>query len=205
MSGADRADNEVFCLLAWAGIGPAHLLTARGRKTGRARTNPVILVKQGKQRWLVAPYGAVSWVLNARAAGQVTLRRGRDRQDCSVRGALSSTVRTQSAALHPYCPGHAALLPGEQGLTRSRLHHRSGPPSGIRGHPDRRGPALRQCRGQSPPAERSGTGRLVAAGPPGADAGTFIPVSTPVGRDKLEMKGQPWDMAPRAGARQWGG
>ena len=22
MSGADRADNEVFCLLAWAGIGP---------------------------------------------------------------------------------------------------------------------------------------------------------------------------------------
>jgi hypothetical protein len=31
MSGADRADNEVFCLLARAGIGPAHLLTARGR------------------------------------------------------------------------------------------------------------------------------------------------------------------------------
>jgi hypothetical protein len=57
-----------------------------------------------------------------------------------------------------------------------------------------------QCRGQSPPAERSGTGRLVAAGPPGTDAGTFIPVSTPVSRDKLEMQGQPWDMAPRAGA-----
>ncbi|HZC63823.1 MAG TPA: nitroreductase family deazaflavin-dependent oxidoreductase [Streptosporangiaceae bacterium] len=85
MTGADRVGNAIFCLLARAGIGPAHLLTTRGRKTGRAHTNPVILVKQGKQRWLVAPYGAVSWVLNARAAGQVTLRRGRDRQDCTVR------------------------------------------------------------------------------------------------------------------------
>ncbi len=85
MSGADRVGNAIFCLLARAGIGPAYLLTTRGRKTGRARSNPVILVKQGKQRWLVAPYGAVSWVLNARAAGQVTLRRGRDRQDCTVR------------------------------------------------------------------------------------------------------------------------
>jgi deazaflavin-dependent oxidoreductase (nitroreductase family) len=66
-------------MLARAGIGPAHLLTTRGRKTGRARTTPVILVQQDKQRWLVAPYGAVSWVLNARAAGRVTLRRGRDR------------------------------------------------------------------------------------------------------------------------------
>ena len=28
-------------------------------------------------KWLVAPYGPVSWVLNARAAGRVTLRRGR--------------------------------------------------------------------------------------------------------------------------------
>lgn len=85
MSGADRVGDAVFSLLARAGIGPAHLLITRGRKTGRARTNPVILVKQGKQRWLVAPYGAVSWVLNARAAGRVTLRRGRDRQDCTVR------------------------------------------------------------------------------------------------------------------------
>lgn len=84
-SGADRVGDAIFCLLARAGIGPAHLLTTRGRKTGQPRTNPVILVKQGKQRWLVAPYGAVSWVLNARAAGQVTLRRGRDRQVCAVR------------------------------------------------------------------------------------------------------------------------
>jgi len=67
-SGADRVGDAVFSILARAGIGPAHLLTTRGRTTGRARTAPVILVVQDQQRWLVAPYGAVSWVLNARAA-----------------------------------------------------------------------------------------------------------------------------------------
>ena len=85
MSGGDRVGNAIFAVLARAGIGPAHLLTTRGRKTGRSRTIPVILVQQDKQRWLVAPYGAVSWVLNARAASRVALRRGRDRQDYTIR------------------------------------------------------------------------------------------------------------------------
>ncbi len=85
MSRGDRVGNAIFSVLARAGIGPAHLLTTRGRKTGRPRTNPVVLVKQDKQRWLVAPYGAVSWVLNARAGGRVTLRRGRNRQDYAIR------------------------------------------------------------------------------------------------------------------------
>jgi len=85
MSGADRAGDAIFSWLARAGIGPAHLLTTRGRKTGRPRTTPVILVQQEQQRWLVAPYGAVSWVLNARAAGRVTLRRGRDSRDYTIR------------------------------------------------------------------------------------------------------------------------
>jgi len=81
----DRVGDAIFSALARAGIGPAHLLTTRGRKTGRPRTNPVILVVQGTRRWLVAPYGAVPWVLNARAAGRVTLRRGRDRHDYTIR------------------------------------------------------------------------------------------------------------------------
>jgi deazaflavin-dependent oxidoreductase (nitroreductase family) len=85
MSATDRVGNAVFSTLARAGIGPAHLLTTRGRKTGRPRTTPVILVRQDPKRWLVAPYGAVSWVLNARAAGRVTLRRGHDSRDYTIR------------------------------------------------------------------------------------------------------------------------
>src|SRR5215831_10108143 len=84
-SRGDRVGDAIFSVLARAGVGPVHLLTTRGRKTGRPRTTPVILVVQGQQRWLVAPYGAVPWVLNARAAGRVRLRRGRDRRDYTLR------------------------------------------------------------------------------------------------------------------------
>jgi deazaflavin-dependent oxidoreductase (nitroreductase family) len=83
--GSDRIGDAIFRALARTGTGPAHLLTTRGRKTGRLRTNPVVLVTQDRQQWLVAPYGAVSWVLNARAAGQVTLRRGRHSQTYTIR------------------------------------------------------------------------------------------------------------------------
>jgi len=84
-SRGDRVGDAIFSVLARAGVGPVHLLTTRGRKTGRPRTTPVILVVQGQQRWLVAPYGAVPWVLNARAARRVRLRRGRDRRDYTLR------------------------------------------------------------------------------------------------------------------------
>ena len=43
----------------------SYLLTTRGRKTGRPRTNPVVPVEHDRRRWLVAPYGPVSWVHNA--------------------------------------------------------------------------------------------------------------------------------------------
>ena len=83
---ADRVGNAIVSGLARAGIGPFWLLTTRGRKTGRPHTNPVTLVEQqdGTQ-WLVAPYGTVSWVRNARAAGRVSIRRGRRRFDYLIR------------------------------------------------------------------------------------------------------------------------
>jgi hypothetical protein len=37
-------------------------------------TNPVVPIDYDDKRWLVAPYGAVAWVRNARAAGRVSLR-----------------------------------------------------------------------------------------------------------------------------------
>jgi deazaflavin-dependent oxidoreductase (nitroreductase family) len=73
---ARHAENTVMTVLVGAGLVPhAFLLRTRGRKTGRRRTNPVIPVRHGATQWLVAPYGAVSWVHNARAAGQVSIGR----------------------------------------------------------------------------------------------------------------------------------
>jgi deazaflavin-dependent oxidoreductase (nitroreductase family) len=82
-----RFGNALAGMLARAGIGPFWLLTTRGRKTGRPHTSPVTLVEQDGRTWLVAPYGAVSWVHNARAAGRVGIRRGRGSFDHTIREA----------------------------------------------------------------------------------------------------------------------
>jgi deazaflavin-dependent oxidoreductase (nitroreductase family) len=72
--------------LVSAGLVPhSYLMTTRGCRTGRARRNPVLVVEHDGRRWLVAPYGAVSWVHNARAAGQVRLARRRDTGDYAIR------------------------------------------------------------------------------------------------------------------------
>ena len=73
-----RVVNCVVCGLLRVGFGPprTYLLTVRGRTTGQTHSTPVTLVDEAGQRWLVAPYGAVGWVRNARAAGEVTLSRG---------------------------------------------------------------------------------------------------------------------------------
>ncbi len=54
-----------------------HVLTVRGRKSGRSYSTPVQLVLDDGARWLVAPYGVREWVKNARAAGEVELTRAR--------------------------------------------------------------------------------------------------------------------------------
>lgn len=73
-----RALNAVVRPLARLGLtGPrTHLLTVPGRTTGKLWSTPVSIVRDGEERWLVAPYGDRNWVKNTRAAGSVELRRG---------------------------------------------------------------------------------------------------------------------------------
>jgi len=89
-----RLINVVIKRLALFGLGGRHtyLLTVRGRKTGRLHSTPVTLIEDGG-RWLVAPYGEVGWVRNARVAGKVTLRRG---------------SRVETVALEQVSPAEAA-------------------------------------------------------------------------------------------------
>jgi deazaflavin-dependent oxidoreductase (nitroreductase family) len=74
-----RLINSLVRALLQLGLNPPHtyLLTVPGRKTGKAYATPVTLVEETGERWLVAPYGEVGWVKNARAGGRVMLRRGR--------------------------------------------------------------------------------------------------------------------------------
>lgn len=81
-----RGLNAVVRPLARLGLaGPhTHVLTVRGRVSGKAWSTPVSIVGDGDERWLVAPFGERNWVRNARAAGWVELRRGRRRERLRV-------------------------------------------------------------------------------------------------------------------------
>lgn len=73
---ARRLVNALVKPLTRLGLAGRHtyILRVRGRKSGRIYETPVTLVEDG-ERFLVAPYGEVGWVRNARAAGEVELRR----------------------------------------------------------------------------------------------------------------------------------
>ena len=91
------------------------LLTTTGRRTGKSRTTPVRLVSLDGKRWLVAPYGVVAWVHNARAAGTVEVSRGRTHEVCSVREA---TPVEAARVLQRYVKVAPVVLPYfEAGLT----------------------------------------------------------------------------------------
>ena len=111
-----------------------YLLTVTGRKTGLPRTRPVALVEDGEQKWLVAPYGAVNWVYNARAAGQVTIACGAYQENFLIselpvkeRAPLLKQYITLFPITRPYFDAKytdpaAAFIPEAQGRPVFKLH-----------------------------------------------------------------------------------
>jgi len=84
---ARRAINVLYTRMVRRGHGPSflRLLTVRGRRTGEPRSTPVSVMELDHGRYLVAPYGPVSWVKNARVAGEVSLTRGDRTERFTVR------------------------------------------------------------------------------------------------------------------------
>jgi deazaflavin-dependent oxidoreductase (nitroreductase family) len=82
LSPGTRSINSLFRGLTRLGLGASyrHILTVPGRKSGRLYSTPVDVIELADQRWLVAGYGPTNWVRNVRAAGEVTLSRGRQSQ-----------------------------------------------------------------------------------------------------------------------------
>jgi hypothetical protein len=70
-----RFFNALMKAALKAGVGPSNtrLLMVQGRTSGRSYETPINLVVRAGQEYLVSPYGEVSWVKNARPAGEVTL------------------------------------------------------------------------------------------------------------------------------------
>jgi deazaflavin-dependent oxidoreductase (nitroreductase family) len=74
-----RLGNRMMRLLVGAGVpfGNTVLLTVCGRKSGQSYTNPVTILKQDGNRYIIAAYGMTSWVRNLRAAGEGTIKHAR--------------------------------------------------------------------------------------------------------------------------------
>ena len=81
-----RSVNALFGTLTRLGLGAKyrHILTVRGRKTGKPRSTPVDVMEVDGDLWLVAPYGEVNWVRNVRSAGAVDLARGRSSEHYGI-------------------------------------------------------------------------------------------------------------------------
>jgi deazaflavin-dependent oxidoreductase (nitroreductase family) len=84
-----RIENAILSAAIRLGIAPKgmHLVAVKGRATGELRETPIEPIDMDGKRWLVAPFGEVNWVRNARKAGKVRLRRGRTVEYLQVREA----------------------------------------------------------------------------------------------------------------------
>ena len=100
-----RLRDRMITLMLRKGVGPPglYLLTVPGRKTGISRTTPVAPLEDREGRWLVAPFGPGGWVRNARAAGRVTLSRGRTAETF---GATELTPAEAAPILRRYLAEH---------------------------------------------------------------------------------------------------
>jgi deazaflavin-dependent oxidoreductase (nitroreductase family) len=107
---ARRVVNMIVTVLLKAGLGPrsTYLMTTKGRRSGQLRTTPVTLVEHGTDRWLVAPYGSVSWVHNVRTDSAVELRRGRH---CERLCAQEVAAAVAGPVLHRYVQAVAVTRP----------------------------------------------------------------------------------------------
>ena len=83
------------------GLGPnyRYLLTVRGRKSGKDHSTPVTIVENENGRWLVAPYGEVNWVRNARVTGQLTLTRAGRSEKLTI---VEASPKESAAVLQKY-------------------------------------------------------------------------------------------------------
>jgi hypothetical protein len=78
-------DRVMVRMIRWNIAPPeTYVLTVRGRKTGKTHSLPIRPVERDGRRWLVAPYGEVGWVKNARAVGEVSLTRGKETETYKI-------------------------------------------------------------------------------------------------------------------------
>ncbi len=120
-SRTQRWANTFLTRVLRRGRGPRfmRLLSVRGRRSGEIRSTPVVPVRDGELTWVVAPFGEVGWVRNARVAGQIELSRGDDRTAYRVR---ELDEDESEPVLRRYLSTPARFFAGRQIRHASRPH-----------------------------------------------------------------------------------
>jgi len=82
----ERLFNRTLAWLVGVGLvrGHFYVLEVAGRKSGKPISMPVDLLELNGRRYLVSARGESNWVHNARAAGEIILKRGRRRERFSI-------------------------------------------------------------------------------------------------------------------------
>jgi deazaflavin-dependent oxidoreductase (nitroreductase family) len=86
-SRVDRIFNRIYGFLVGIGVGFSYNypLQVKGRKSGKLYSTPVDLLEMEGERFLVAPRGRTQWVRNAEVAGEILLKKGRQRRRFKMR------------------------------------------------------------------------------------------------------------------------
>jgi hypothetical protein len=89
--------NRIAIFAMKIGIAPKYqfVLGVQGRKSGRIYSTPVYIIEEKINRFLVSPYGEVAWVINARAAGKITLEKNNVKSEYKI----IELSATQSASI----------------------------------------------------------------------------------------------------------
>lgn len=100
-TGFKRFANGLLTRVVRRGRGPKpmHLVTVRGRKSGKEYSTPFWLLELPDGRYWVSVFGETNTTKNARAAGHVTVSRGATRDEVRL---VEVPVESRLPLLHEY-------------------------------------------------------------------------------------------------------
>jgi len=84
-----------------------HLVTVRGRKSGKEYSTPFWLLERPDGRYWVSVFGETNTIKNARAAGHVTVSRGAARDEVRL---VEVPVESRLPFLHEYVASNKSSM-----------------------------------------------------------------------------------------------
>ena len=116
-----RAANRAAIALSRLGLtmGPVHVLTVPGRRTGKPRSAPVSPLTVGGSRYLVSALPDSDWARNVRAAGHAQLGRGRRREPVTLTEVTDPALKEQVMRAYPREVPKGAPMFSRAGITTS--------------------------------------------------------------------------------------